>query len=152
MGTRLLGMGFSLRVRCKPRSERRTDGFFNIAGTIYVTNFTTAAVVTPAGTCPATATGAECIFWQDSAGTTNGEIDISASGLPNGNVPTSIAGNDAATIDSLMNPPEGVGSFPPELFMSNFLGGITTELFINGIAAGLYSSAECISPPPAVGQ
>jgi hypothetical protein len=128
-----------------------TSGFFSISGTIYVTNFTTAAVTTPAGTCPASTTGSECIFWQDSAGTTDSKTDISASGLPNGNIPASIAGNDAATIDSLINPPAGVGTFPAEAFMSSFLGGVTTELFITTIEAGIYSSTECTSPP-AVGQ
>jgi PEP-CTERM motif len=123
-----------------------TSGFFNIAGTIYVTNVTGAsAIVTPGGTCPSG--GFECIFWQDSSGTMNGLVDISASGLPNGNIPASIAGNDAATAASLINPPETVGNFPPQLFMTFLNGGITTVLDISSIEPGIYSSAACTAAP-----
>jgi hypothetical protein len=125
-----------------------TQGFFNIAGTVYVTNATGSPVVTPAGTCPA---GVACILFQDSTGTTNGKIDISSSGLPNGNIPASIAGNDAATISNLMNPPDIVGSFPPVVFLSGFMGGVTTTLSINNIFPGIYSPAAC-GAAPAVGQ
>jgi hypothetical protein len=114
---------------------------------IYVTNATTTPVVTPAGTCPA---GVACIFWQDSNGITNGEVDISTSGLPNGNIPANIGGNDAATISTLMNPTEPVdmGGFPPALFMTFLNGGITTTLSIDNIAPGIFSSAACDAPAP----
>ena len=119
-----------------------TNGTFAIGGTLYVTNFSTAAIATPGGTCPASVGGMACIFWADTAGTGNGLADISATGLPNGDIPTSIAGNDAANIKTLTTPPEVVGSaFAPQTFMTFNNGGITTALDINFIEPGIYSAA-----------
>jgi len=127
-----------------------TNGTFNIAGEIYVTG--AGGVTTPAGVCPA---GIQCIFWQDtSSPAINNKVDISAGGLPSGDIPAAIAGNDAANIQNLNNPPEIVGSpgFAPLLFLSFNNGGVTTQLLINRIAAGIDGAAGCSSSPPAGGQ
>jgi hypothetical protein len=150
MGIRGLGLAmlFAGLVNCS-FGATITDGFFNIAGTIYVTNPESTAVVTPAGTCPA---NQACIFWQDSAGVNPEEADISADGLPNGNIPLAIAGNDAANIFNLNQSTEPVGTtFAPTSFMTFNNGGITTDLLINLIYPGFYPSTEC-SLPAAVGQ
>ncbi len=129
-----------------------TSGTFAIGGTLYVTNFSTSAITTPGGTCPASASGMACIFWADTAGTGNGLADISTTGLPNGDIPTSIAGNDAANISELTTPPEVVGSaFASQTFMTFNNGGITTALDINFIDPGIYSAALC-GAAAAVGQ
>lgn len=126
-----------------------TNGFFDISGTFYVTAPETASVVTPAGTCP---TDTACLFWQDSSATNDQLVDISASGLPNGNIPLAIAGNDAATIANLENPPDVVGStISLPTFMTFLNGGVTTTLDLTFIDPGFYPSTDC-SSPPAVGQ
>lgn len=127
-----------------------TNGHFDIGGTVYVTDFRTAAVITPGGTCPASATGMACIFWS-STGTLagNGFTDISGAGLPNGDITTALvtpSGNNAANIFSLQNPPDVVGgpgipSAP--LFMSFNNGGITTLLDLTFIDLGTDSPAAC---------
>lgn len=126
-----------------------SNGSFSFTGTLFVTKFSTSAVVTPAGTCPASATGMACIFFQDSNGSTNNEVDISTSGLPNGDIPLSLAGTNAANVSPLHTPPEVVGSagFPAQLFMSFNNGGVTTQLDINQIEPGIYSSSACLSAP-----
>jgi hypothetical protein len=125
-----------------------TNGIFVISGTIYITNAQSTPVVTAAGTCAA---NVSCIFWQDGLGTTNGKIDISASGLPNGDIPAAIAGNDAANIASLLNPPDAVGTAISVPFMTFNNGGVTSTLTLTKIFPGLYTSTECTAPP-AVGQ
>jgi len=50
-----------------------TQGFFDISGTIYVTNPEATPVVTPAGTCPA---NQACILWQDSNAANDQMVDI----------------------------------------------------------------------------
>lgn len=126
-----------------------TNGSFDIAGTIFVTQLEATAVVTPAGTCPA---NTSCIFWQDGAGT-NGKVEISSAGLPNGNIPLAISGNDAGNLFILTNPPVGVGGtgFSPVSFMTFNNAGITTDLMLNFIDSGFYPSTDC-TLPPAVGQ
>jgi hypothetical protein len=127
-----------------------TNGTFSIAGTVYVTG--SGGVSTPAGNCPASV---QCIFWQDTATpAVNGKVDISPLGLPNGNIPLSIAGNDGANIQSLMNPPDVVdmGGFAATPFMSFNNGGVTTVLEINFIPAGINGVAGCSATPPAAGQ
>ena len=135
-----------------------TNGSFAISGTVYVTDIT--GRVTPAGTCAA---GSQCIFWQSGATTTLLRADISTSGLPSGSgvglIPTSIAGNDAAILTNLSNPPnlvDGVG-FTDQTFLTfnpATGSGITTALMLNFIAAGIYSPAACSANPAlaAVGQ
>jgi hypothetical protein len=127
-----------------------TNGTFSIAGTIFVTG--PGGVTTPAGVCPA---GFQCIFFQDT-GTpaVNGKVDISPLGLPNGDIPLGIAGNDAGNISSLINPPDIVdaGGFPPVPFLSFANGGVSTVLEINFIPAGINGSAGCGASPPAAGQ
>src|SRR5947207_877784 len=94
-----------------------TNGTFNIAGEIYVTG-AGGITIAGVGTCPV---GIQCIFWQDTGSPPiNDKVDVSAGGLPNGNIPASIAGNDAANISNLNNPPEIVGSpgFAPTTFLS----------------------------------
>lgn len=129
-----------------------TDGHFDISGTFYVTNAGAAPVVTPAGTC---SSAVACIFWQDPTGTIagNGRVDISASGLPNGDIPVALAGNDAANLPSFNNPPEVVGGvgFANTLFMTFNNAGVTTQLMLNFIDPGIYGSAQC-SLAPAPGQ
>jgi len=122
-----------------------TNGHFDIGGTIYVTNFQTAAQVTPGGTCPASAGGMQCIFWTDPTGASIGKVDISNSGLPNGDIPLALSGNDAGNISPLQNPPQGVGGagFANTLFLSFNNAGITTQLLINFIDPGIYSSLLC---------
>lgn len=115
-----------------------TNGVFDIAGTIYVTD--ASGVTTPAGSCAA---GTQCIFWVDPTGTLLGKADISSTGLPNGNIPASIAGNAAGNIDTLTNPPEVVGTFAAQPFFSFNNGGVTTVLDINQILPGLYSNTNC---------
>jgi hypothetical protein len=127
-----------------------TNGTFDIAGTIYVTG--AGGVVTPAGTCLA---GTACIFWQDtSSPAVNGKLNISASGLPNGNIPAAIAGTDAGNISALVNPPEIVDNFgfPPETFLTFNNGGVTTQLLINYIVPGQNGAAGCADSPPAALQ
>jgi hypothetical protein len=126
-----------------------TNGTFSIAGTIFVTG--PGPVTTPAGTCPA---GIVCIFFQDTASPgANDKIDVAPLGLPNGDIPLAIAGNDAANISNLMNPPDTVGSlFPPAPFMSFNNAGITTQLLIDFIPAGINGPAGCAATPPAAGQ
>jgi len=118
-----------------------TSGQFNFGGTIFVTNPMATPVVTPAGTCPV---GEACIFWQDTAGTTNGKVDISANGNTTGQA---ISGNDAANIATLMNPPDIVGTFPAVPFMTFNNGGVTTALMINTIFPGVDPSAACGAAP-----
>ena len=125
-----------------------THGTFDISGTVYVTNSEPTPVVTPAGTCPA---NTSCIFWQDGTGTTNGKVDISATGLPNGDIPVAIAGNDAANVASLQNPPAVVGGPISLPFMTFNNGGITTTLTLTEILPGVFSSSEC-GAAPIVGQ
>ena len=127
-----------------------TSGFFDIAGTIFVTTPEAGGVITPAGDCPA---NTSCIFWQDSAGTTDNVVDIAQSGLPNGDIPLAISGNDAATIAPLENPPEGVGTpLTPQTFITFNNGGISTALLLTYIDPGFYPSTGCSASPAAPGQ
>jgi hypothetical protein len=144
-----------------PSSQATTisNGVFDFSGTIYVTIAEATPVVTAGGTCPA---NQSCIFWADSSGnnpsgdsgTLGGMVDISTAGLPNGDIPTAIAGNDAANISTLVNLPDVVGSggFTPEVFMSFNNDAITTTLSIDNIASGVFPTSGCTSTPPAAGQ
>jgi hypothetical protein len=128
-----------------------TNGTFSIAGTIYVTG--AGGVTIPGvGSC---AVGVQCILWQDTGlPAVNNKVDIEPLGLPNGDIPVSISGNDAANVSNLTNPPDivdGIG-FPPVTFMSFNNGGITTVLDINFIPAGINGNAGCSASPPAAGQ
>jgi hypothetical protein len=127
-----------------------TNGHFDFSGTFFVTNPGAAPVVTPAGTCPI---GISCIFWTNGAGTNVGKVAISSTGLPNGDIPSALSGNDAANISALMNPPEIVGGagFANQVFMTFNNAGVITELMINFIDPGIYSNAQC-GLAPAVGQ
>lgn len=127
-----------------------TNGTFSIAGSVFVTG--TGGITTPAGTCNP---GVQCIFWQDTGTPAqNGKVDISPFGLPNGDIPTGIAGNSAGNISSLLNPPEvvDVPGFPATTFMSFANGGVTTILDVNFIFGGINGSAGCSLTPPATGQ
>jgi hypothetical protein len=127
-----------------------TSGTFSIAGTIFVTG--PGGVTTPAGVCPV---GVQCIFFQDTGTPAlNGKVDIAPLGLPNGDIPATISGNDAGNIFSLMNPPEIVdgAGFPATPFMSFVNGGVTTVLEINFIPPGINGTAGCSASPPAAGQ
>jgi len=125
-----------------------TNGTFSIAGTIFVTANT--GVTTPAGVCPA---GISCIFFQDTgAPAQNGKIDVSPLGLPSGDIPTAIAGNDAGNIQSLFNPPDTPPGFPAVNFISFNNAGITTVLRVNSFPLGINSPAQCATLPPAAGQ
>lgn len=127
-----------------------TNGSFDIAGTVFFTVPEAAGVVTPAGTCPA---NTACILWENTTGTVKDEVDISASGLPNGDIPSAIAGTDAANIGNLMNPPDVIGvDFAPATFMTFNNAGITTQLLIDFIEPGIFPSAGCAATPPAPGQ
>lgn len=119
-----------------------TSGSFDFSGTVYVTTPKAAPVVTPGGTCP---TGLACIFWTDPTAAVVGKVDISASGLPNGDIPVGISGNLAANISSLQNGPDIVGApgFTAQTFMTFNNGGITTVLMINFIEPGIESAAAC---------
>uniref|UniRef100_Q01SE8 PEP-CTERM protein-sorting domain-containing protein n=1 Tax=Solibacter usitatus (strain Ellin6076) TaxID=234267 RepID=Q01SE8_SOLUE len=120
-----------------------TNGTFGFSGTIVATG--PGLVVTPAGTCPV---GVSCVFWQDPRMAFNNKVDISAAGLPNGDIPLAISGLDAGNIFSLFFPPEVVGStFPPTPFMSFNNGGVTTVLEMNFIAPGFFPAAGCFAPP-----
>ena len=129
-----------------------TNGQFALGGTVYVTDNTGRS--TPAGTC---ASGDSCIFWQSGATATLNKADISVNGLPSGSgigqIPLAISGNDAANISNLQNPPnivDGVG-FPNQTFVTFNNGGVTTQLLIDYIAAGIYLPNAC-ADPPSVGQ
>ena len=125
-----------------------TNGTFSIAGTIFVTG--PGGVTTPAGVCPA---GVQCIFFQDTGSpAVNGKIDISPLGLPNGDIPITISGNDAGNMLSLINPPDTPPSFPAVPLISFNNGGITTVLEINSFPLGINGAAGCTSSPPAAGQ
>ena len=120
------------------------SGTFNIAGNFTVSN---------AGFngCPA---GSSCISWTDPTATSANKADIAGSGLTGvfAGIP-GFAGNDAANISNLTNPPEivGGGGFASQPFMSFNNGGVTTTLLINFIAGGIYSNAQC-GLAAAVGQ
>ena len=131
-----------------------TNGTFNIAGEIFVTGLVAGSNlnIPGVGTCNV---GTECIFWQDSNNpATNDKVDITAAGLPNGDIPLALAGNDGANISNLVNPPDVVDAsgFPPAFFMSFNNAGVTTQLLINFIAAGIDGPAGCLASPPAAGQ
>jgi len=128
-----------------------TNGSFDITGTVFFTVPEASPVVTPAGTCPA---NTACFLWENSAGTVLDKVDISSAGLPNGDIPSAIAGNDAANISNLMNPPDIVGGtgFAPATFMTFNNAGITTQLLIDLIEPGIFTSAGCTATPPAPGQ
>jgi MYXO-CTERM domain-containing protein len=120
-------------------------GTFNISGNITVDN-------PGVGGCPVTS---QCITWTDPPATAANKADIAGSGLTG--VFAGIAGfsgTDAANISNLTSPPEtvGGGGFGFQPFMSFNNGGVTTTLLINFIAAGIYSSANCFNPTPAIGQ
>jgi PEP-CTERM motif len=126
---------------------RITFGSFDISGTIFVTIPEPTGVLTPAGPC---LPNEACIIWQNTSGTNSGEVDILPTGLPNGDIPASIAGNDAANVLRLMNPPDNV--YPPAfnlpLFMSfNYGPGITTTLTLTTIMPGMYTDTDCGTSP-----
>jgi len=126
-----------------------TTGHFDISGTIYVTAPGASPVVTPGGTCPA---GTQCIFWWDPINLTPNKVDISGSGLPNGDIPLAAAGNLAGNIFNLTNPPQAVGvPLAPAPFFSFNNAAISTVLMLNFIDPGFYSSAQC-GLAPASGQ
>ena|ERR1051326_6179684 len=94
------------------------------------------------------------ISWTDPPATAANKADISGSRLTGvfaGIV--GFAGNDAANVSNLTNPPEIVdaGGFAPQPFISFNAPGVTTTLMINFIANGIYPNAQCGSAP-AVGQ
>jgi PEP-CTERM motif len=118
-------------------------GSFDIAGTITVANGGAAG-------CPVSA---QCISWTDTANpAVPNKADISAIGLTGdfASIP-GFAGNDAANIFNLTNPPNVVDAagFPPQTFLSFNNGGVTTSLLINFIFAGIFPPAGC--PSAAVG-
>jgi hypothetical protein len=123
-----------------------TTGTFSINGTIYVAN----NGIDPdgGGPLPTCAAAAGCIFWQSGGTSTLNRADISISGLPSGDIPLAISGNDAAVISNLFNPPDVVGVFPPQLFMSFLNGGVTTLLNINQIFPGIYPPTCGGAPAP----
>jgi len=125
-----------------------TTGTFDISGTIYVTG--TGVVVTPAGTCPS---GTACIFWQDLAAGDN-LVDVASTGLPNGDIPSAMAGAGAANALPFTSSTEPVGSggFSPMAFMSFNTDGITTQLLLDLIPPGIDGSGGCSASPPAAGQ
>jgi hypothetical protein len=128
-----------------------TKGTFSIAGTIFVTGLAGAGgIVTPAGTCPA---GEQCIFFQDTATPpVNNRADVSPLGLPNGDIPTSIAGNDNGVISNLLNPPSTPPSFPAVTFFAFVpVTGVTTVLELNSFPLGINGTAQC-GLPAAPGQ
>lgn len=126
-----------------------TKGSFDIAGNVFFSVPEAVSVVTPAGTCPA---NTACILWENTTGTVKDQVDISVSGLPNGDIPSATAGADAANISNLMSPPDGVGTvFTPATFMTFNNAGITTQLLINFFEPGIFSNTDCTSTP-AVGQ
>lgn len=160
MFTRILALGALLGLGVSPSfGATITNGVVDFSGSIYVTSAQSTAVATPAGTCPA---NQACIFWADSSGNNpsgypgvlGGDVDISSAGLPNGDVPAGISGNDAATISSIVNPSESVGGsgFSPQLFMAFENDSITTTLSIDFIAPGVLGSSGCADAPPAGGQ
>jgi hypothetical protein len=129
-----------------------TQGTFSIAGTIFVTGVAgVGGIITPAGTCPV---GEQCIFFQDTGSpAVNGRVDISPLGLPNGDIPTSIAGNDNGIMSSLMNPPDTPPSFPAVALLGFVPAtGVTTVLEINSFPLGINGVAGCTATPPAAGQ
>jgi len=150
----LAGVVLFLTLAMVASAASITRGTFNIDGEIYVTGVVTGSNLTipGVGTC---LVGTECIFWQDnSLPPVADEVDVTAAGLPNGDIPTTIAGVDAANIANMVNPPEivdGVG-FPPAFFMSFNNAGITTQLLLNFIAAGIDPASGCAASPPAAGQ
>jgi len=102
--------------------ERHNSTPFSVPGTTFV--------------CPATEA---CIFWQDSAGSSNDKLDITSTGLPNGNIPLALAGNDAANVSNLANPPEVVGGsgFTPTTFHDLQQRGYHTDLMLSYIVPGI---------------
>lgn len=122
-----------------------TQGSFSIAGTVYVTD-ASGVTIPGVGSCPA---GTACVIWVDPAGTTVSKVDIGTTGLPNGNIPLSIAGNDAGNISTLTNPPEVVGTFAAQPFFSFNNGGVTTVLNINDIVQGIDPTSCNLNPATA---
>src|SRR5262249_12399912 len=111
-----------------------TRGTFSIICTFYLAS--NAIDPDGGGLSPSCGASWGCMFWQSGGTSTVTRADISISGLPNGDIPLNMSGNDAAIISNLFNPPEIVGNFPPALFMSFLNGGVTTLLNINQIVPG----------------
>jgi hypothetical protein len=149
MRLRILLIGALLSVSATASfASMITNGTFSIAGTIFVTAST--GVTTPAGVCPV---GVSCIFFQDTGSPAqNNKIDIAPLGLPNGDIPLGIAGNDAGNIQNLDNPPQTPPSFTAVNFISFNNGGITTILRLNSFPLGINGPAGCTATPPAAGQ
>jgi hypothetical protein len=125
-----------------------SSGTFSINGSIYVVN----NGIDPDGGGPLPVCGAAvgCIFWQSGGTSTLNRADISITGLPNGDIPLAISGNDAGVINNLFNPPQVVGNFPAVAFMNFLNGGVTTVLNINQIVPGIF--LPTCGGSPAVGQ
>jgi hypothetical protein len=124
-----------------------SNGNFAINGTIYVVNFG----VDPDGAGPLGTCGAAggCIDWQSGGSATLNVADISLSGLPNGDIPLAIAGNNAANIFNLTNPPDNVAPpvFFPQMFLTFANGGVTTQLDITTIFPGINGNPACLVGP-----
>jgi len=129
-----------------------TNGTFTITGTVYVVNNGTTSATLGSG-LPTCSSAGGCIYWQSGATVTTNRADISTAGLPSGTgpglIPAALAGNDAATISNLTNPPNLVGSpgFTNQTFITfNSIAGLTTSLMINFISPGIDGVAGCSIP------
>jgi hypothetical protein len=144
----LLGTLLSLSATASSASMI-TSGSFSVAGTSFVTG--PGGVTVPAGTCQP---GVQCIFFQDTlTPAINDKIDIALVGLPNGDTPLAVAGNNAANVVNLMNPLDTVGGiFPAAPFMSFNNAGVTAVREIDFIPAGVNGAAGCSASPPAAAQ
>uniref|UniRef100_Q026P2 Uncharacterized protein n=1 Tax=Solibacter usitatus (strain Ellin6076) TaxID=234267 RepID=Q026P2_SOLUE len=150
MRTKFFLLGVSLSVFATASSASIiTNGTFSIAGTIFVTS--AAGVTTPAGVCPV---GISCIFFADTGTPAqNGKIDIAPFGLPNGDIPLAISGNDAANMFTQFNPPEIPPTINPPVPLMSFLNaGINTVLELTSFPLGINGAAGCLAVIPAAGQ
>jgi hypothetical protein len=102
-----------------------------------------------AGLLPLCSSAGGCIYWQSGGSAQLNVGDVSLSGLPNGDIPTSLAGNNGANIFNLTNPPNIVGGFLPQLFM-NFVPAslVTSQLFITTISPGINGNPACSNGAP----
>jgi hypothetical protein len=119
-----------------------TSGSFDVGGQIFVTG-TGGVTIAGVGTCPV---GNACIFWEDTQTVpVLNKVNISNA---LGGVPTTMNGTDAATITNMVSPPETVGPppFAPSLFLSAFLGGITTQLDLTFINPGVDGNTAACNP------
>ena len=121
------------------------SGTFTISGNFTISNPTFNG-------CPVT----QCLSWTDPQVIAANKADISSSGLSGVfSFLPGFAGHDKANVNNIFTPPEIVDGpgFAPQPFISFTAPGVSTNLSIDFIAAGVYSPGQCgLGLAPAAGQ